>query len=52
MNGNSDPLDDILAMVLFGVLDPNYLTGEDERSEKPRKNDRSSGTSGDKEKKS
>lgn len=51
MNGNGDTLDDILAMVVFGILDPKYLTGRDEPSEKPCENDRGPGTSDDKGKK-
>jgi hypothetical protein len=51
MNGNGDPLDDILAMVVFGILDPKYLTGEEKPPEKPSKKDDTSGSSSDKGKK-
>jgi len=29
MNGNDDLLEDILPMVIYGILDPRYITGKD-----------------------
>lgn len=47
MNGNGDPLDDILAMVVFGILGPEYLTGREDPSEEPGEKDASPDTSDD-----
>ncbi len=37
MNGNDDLLDDILPMVIYGILDPRYITGKDGPEEVPEK---------------
>ena len=37
MNGNDDLLDDILLMVIHGILDPRYITGKDGPEEVPEK---------------
>ena len=37
MNGNDDLLDDILPMVIHGILDPRYITGKDGPEEVPEK---------------
>ena len=37
MNGKDDLLEDILPMVISGILDPKYITGEDPPKEKPEK---------------
>lgn len=47
MNGNGDSLDDILAMVVFGILGPEYLTGQGKPSEEPGEKDDSPDTSDD-----
>ena len=33
MNGKNDLLEDILPMVILGILDPKYITGEDSSKE-------------------
>ena len=37
MNGKNDLLEDILPMVISGILDPKYITGEDSSKEKTEK---------------
>lgn len=39
MNGNDDLLDDILPMIIHGILDPRYITGKDDPDKKPEEDE-------------
>ena len=43
MNGKNDLLNDILPMVIYGILDPKYVNGEESEEDKGREKDSEQG---------